>query len=58
MLRQIRRQSWEYKGRIRLRELTTLAMSFDHRLVDGELGSKVLRDGARQFEDPNEMILD
>jgi pyruvate dehydrogenase E2 component (dihydrolipoamide acetyltransferase) len=58
VLRQIRRQPWEYKGRILLRELTTVAMSFDHRLVDGELGSKVLRDGARQLEDPNEMILD
>ena len=27
-----------------MRKVTTLALSFDHRLVDGELGSAVLRD--------------
>jgi pyruvate dehydrogenase E2 component (dihydrolipoamide acetyltransferase) len=50
---QIRRQPWEHHGRVRLREVTTLALSFDHRLVDGELGSKVLRDIARVLERPD-----
>ncbi|MEV7731705.1 dihydrolipoamide acetyltransferase family protein [Streptomyces sp. NPDC088921] len=38
----VRRQPWEHKGRVALRSVTQLALSFDHRLVDGELGSKVL----------------
>src|SRR5690606_8072139 len=41
---QIRDMPWVHKGRIRIRKVTTLSLSFDHRLVDGELGSKVLRD--------------
>ncbi|CAM5269669.1 Dihydrolipoamide acetyltransferase component of pyruvate dehydrogenase complex OS=Streptomyces tendae OX=1932 GN=GUR47_20710 PE=3 SV=1 [Streptomyces tendae] len=32
------------------RQVTTLALSFDHRLVDGELGSKVLADVAAVLE--------
>ncbi|MGW7689812.1 dihydrolipoamide acetyltransferase family protein [Streptomyces asiaticus] len=54
---QVRRTPWEYKGRIRLRDTTTLALSFDHRLVDGELGSLVLRDIARFLERPDLMVL-
>jgi len=50
---QIRRQPWEHKGKIKLRSVTTLALSFDHRLVDGELGSRVLADIARTLEDPS-----
>ncbi|QKZ15952.1 dihydrolipoamide acetyltransferase family protein [Streptomyces chartreusis] len=38
----VRRQPWEHKGRVALRSVTQLALSFDHRLIDGELGSKVL----------------
>ncbi len=34
------------------RKVTTLALSFDHRLVDGELGSYVLRDVGAMLEDP------
>ncbi|WP_371105949.1 MULTISPECIES: dihydrolipoamide acetyltransferase family protein [Streptomyces] len=54
---QVRRTPWEHKGRIRLRDTTTLALSFDHRLVDGELGSLVLRDIARFLERPDLMAL-
>ncbi|MFE6957080.1 dihydrolipoamide acetyltransferase family protein [Streptomyces sp. NPDC057696] len=54
---QVRRTPWEHKGRVRLRDTTTLAMSFDHRLVDGELGSLVLRDIARFLERPDLMVL-
>jgi 2-oxoisovalerate dehydrogenase E2 component (dihydrolipoyl transacylase) len=50
---QIRRQPWEHKGKIKLRSVTTLALSFDHRLVDGELGSRVLADIAMSLEDPS-----
>lgn len=38
------------------RQVTTLALSFDHRLVDGELGSKVLADVAAVLERPKRLI--
>ena len=38
--------------RIEPRWVTTLALSFDHRLVDGELGSKFLADVAAILADP------
>ncbi|MCU1523304.1 MAG: branched-chain alpha-keto acid dehydrogenase subunit [Microbacteriaceae bacterium] len=40
----IRRMPWEYRGGIALREVMTLSLSFDHRLVDGEQGSRFLTD--------------
>ncbi len=39
----IREQPWVHKGKIRKRWVTQLALSFDHRLVDGELGARVWR---------------
>lgn len=38
----IRRQAWELKGEIALRTVTTLSISFDHRLVDDAAGSAFL----------------
>ena len=38
----VRRQPWEYNGAIALRSVTTLSLSFDHRLVDGEQGAGFL----------------
>ncbi|MFC7218056.1 dihydrolipoamide acetyltransferase family protein [Streptomyces polyrhachis] len=52
----IRLQPWVHKGRIKPRHVTTLALSFDHRLVDGELGSKVLADTAAVLENPKRLI--
>ena len=40
----IRRQPWEYRGEVALRNVMTLSLSFDHRLVDGEQGSRFLAD--------------
>ncbi|KGJ79810.1 branched-chain alpha-keto acid dehydrogenase subunit E2 [Cryobacterium roopkundense] len=40
----IRRTPWEYRGEVALRQVLTLSLSFDHRLVDGEQGSKFLAD--------------
>ncbi|MCR1982286.1 2-oxo acid dehydrogenase subunit E2 [Cellulosimicrobium cellulans] len=48
----IREQPWVHQGKIRKRWVTQLALSFDHRLVDGELGARVLADVARILEDP------
>ncbi|MFE6389411.1 dihydrolipoamide acetyltransferase family protein [Nocardiopsis dassonvillei] len=49
---QIRDMPWVHKGKLKVRKVTTLSLSFDHRLVDGELGSKVLRDIGTALEDP------
>jgi pyruvate dehydrogenase E2 component (dihydrolipoamide acetyltransferase) len=48
----VREQPWVHKGKVKPRQVTTLALSFDHRLVDGELGSKVLRDIGAVLADP------
>ncbi|MGW6128688.1 dihydrolipoamide acetyltransferase family protein [Cellulomonas sp. NPDC055163] len=48
----IREQPWVHKGKIRVRHVTQLALSFDHRLVDGGLGARVLSDVAKVLEDP------
>ena len=48
----IRQQPWVHEGEIQVRWVTQLALSFDHRLVDGELGSRVLADVARVMNDP------
>jgi pyruvate dehydrogenase E2 component (dihydrolipoamide acetyltransferase) len=48
----VRPQPWVHKGRVVPRQLTTLALSFDHRLVDGELGSRFLADIGAVLEDP------
>ena len=52
----IRRQPWEFEGEIALRSLTTLSLSFDHRLVDGEQGSRLLADIASILSDPLNLI--
>ena len=44
---QIRDMPWVHEGEIKIRKVTTLALSFDHRVVDGELGSAFLRDVGR-----------
>jgi len=48
----IREQPWVHKGKVRVRQVTQLALSFDHRLVDGGLGSRVLADVAAVLEEP------
>ncbi|MFE2531944.1 dihydrolipoamide acetyltransferase family protein [Streptomyces sp. NPDC059371] len=52
----IKPQPWVHKGKVKPRQVTTLALSFDHRLVDGELGSKVLADTAAVLEQPKRLI--
>lgn len=55
----VRRRPWEYRGEIALRDVTQLSLSFDHRLVDGELGSRVLARVAAVLADPaGELLLD
>ena len=53
----VRKQPWVHKGKIKVRDITTLALSFDHRLVDGEKGSRFLADVAAVLEDPSAALL-
>lgn len=52
----VKLQPWVHKGKVKARHVTTLALSFDHRLVDGELGSKVLGDIAAILEQPKRLL--
>ncbi|MCW2940705.1 MAG: catalytic domain of component of various dehydrogenase complexe [Actinomycetia bacterium] len=49
---QIRDLPWVHEGEIAVRKVTTLSLSFDHRIVDGDLGSAVLRDVGAMLQDP------
>jgi pyruvate dehydrogenase E2 component (dihydrolipoamide acetyltransferase) len=53
----VRKQPWVHKGRVRPRDVTTLALSFDHRIVDGEKGSRFLADVAGVLQDPQTALL-
>jgi pyruvate dehydrogenase E2 component (dihydrolipoamide acetyltransferase) len=53
----IREMPWVHKGKIKIRQVTTLGLSFDHRVVDGELGSKFLRDVGVFLSDPEGALL-
>jgi 2-oxoisovalerate dehydrogenase E2 component (dihydrolipoyl transacylase) len=48
----IREMPWVHKGRIKVRQVTQLGLSFDHRIVDGELGSRFLADVGALLGDP------
>ena len=49
----VRDMPWVVGGEIRVRKITQLAVSFDRRLVDGELGSSVLATPGRLLADPS-----
>ncbi|MFD6199244.1 dihydrolipoamide acetyltransferase family protein [Mycobacteriaceae bacterium NPDC060252] len=48
----IAKRPWVVDGELAVRDVTTLALSFDHRLVDGEQGSKFLADLGAMLTDP------
>src|SRR6201996_1796212 len=52
----IREAPWVVDGQLAVRQVTTISLSFDHRIVDGELGSAVLRDVGQMLEDPVRML--
>ncbi len=52
----VRAQPWVHKGKVRRRQITTLGLSFDHRIVDGELGSRFLADLAGLLVDPGQAL--
>ena len=57
----IRKQPWVVSrdgvDEIVIRDITTLALSFDHRHIDGEKGSRFLADVAGLLEDPGTALL-
>jgi 2-oxoisovalerate dehydrogenase E2 component (dihydrolipoyl transacylase) len=48
----IRETPWVHKGKVVPRQVTQLSLSFDHRIVDGELGSRFLADVGAMLHDP------
>ncbi|EFG48098.1 2-oxo acid dehydrogenase acyltransferase (catalytic domain) [Brevibacterium mcbrellneri ATCC 49030] len=54
---QIRKRPWVVGDDIVPREITTLGVSADHRVVDGEVISKFLADVARAMEDPTLLLV-
>lgn len=53
----VREMPWVHKGKVKVRQVTTLGLSFDHRIIDGELGSKFLRDVGDFLADPEAALL-
>jgi 2-oxoisovalerate dehydrogenase E2 component (dihydrolipoyl transacylase) len=52
----VREAPWVHEGQLAVRQVTTLALSFDHRIVDGDLGSAVLTEVGAMLTDPLRMI--
>jgi 2-oxoisovalerate dehydrogenase E2 component (dihydrolipoyl transacylase) len=53
----IREMPWVHRGKVKVRQVTTLSLSFDHRIIDGELGSLFLRDIGAFLTDPETALL-
>jgi 2-oxoisovalerate dehydrogenase E2 component (dihydrolipoyl transacylase) len=52
----VRDTAWVHDGAIAIRQVTQLSLSFDHRVVDGQLGSEFLRDLADMLADPWQLV--
>jgi 2-oxoisovalerate dehydrogenase E2 component (dihydrolipoyl transacylase) len=53
----VRPQPWVVDGKVKVRDITTLSLSFDHRFIDGALGSQFLADVAAIMEDPSAALM-
>jgi 2-oxoisovalerate dehydrogenase E2 component (dihydrolipoyl transacylase) len=53
----VRQMPWVVNGEIRVRWVTQLSLSFDHRMVDGDLGSRFLADVAAILHDPSQALV-
>ena len=51
------RRPWEFDGGIALRQVMTLSLSFDHRVVDGAQGSRFLAELGGLLSAPDEALL-
>jgi 2-oxoisovalerate dehydrogenase E2 component (dihydrolipoyl transacylase) len=52
----IREMPWVVDGELAVRQVSQLALSFDHRVVDGQLGSEFLADIAAMLSNPAQML--
>jgi pyruvate dehydrogenase E2 component (dihydrolipoamide acetyltransferase) len=52
----VRRMPAEFEGAVALRDMMTLSLSFDHRLVDGEQGARFLTDIGSILADPASVL--
>jgi 2-oxoisovalerate dehydrogenase E2 component (dihydrolipoyl transacylase) len=52
----VRRTPWEYEGAVALRDVVTMSLTFDHRLVDGRQASGFLATVGRILADPLELL--
>ncbi len=48
----VAKRPWEWRGEVALRDVVTLSLSFDHRVLDGEQGSRFLSDVGRLLSNP------
>ncbi len=48
---------WVHKGKVRPRWVVELSLSFDHRVIDGDLGSRFLADVGALLERPDRALL-
>ena len=53
----VRERPWVVDGQLAVRQVTQLALSFDHRVIDGQTGSEFLADIAAMLADPTTMLL-
>ncbi|MFC3964756.1 dihydrolipoamide acetyltransferase family protein [Nocardia jiangsuensis] len=48
----VRKRPWVVRDELAVRWVTTLGVSFDHRMIDGDTGARFLADVAHLLEDP------
>lgn len=53
----VQRRPWEHEGGVALRDVMTLSLSFDHRLVDGAEAARFLTDVADVLREPGRAMV-
>ncbi|MBX3194830.1 MAG: 2-oxo acid dehydrogenase subunit E2 [Microbacteriaceae bacterium] len=53
----VQRRPWEFEGELALRQVVTLSLSFDHRVIDGAEASRFLADLGALLADPGLALL-
>ena len=52
----VQRRPWEFEGAVALRQVVTLSLAFDHRLVDGQAASRYLTAVGEILADPTNLV--